>query len=160
MRESSNTSAARVARQPRRAADTRAAAIRGDRDAKRVAREQQVRMAWLDGRVAAGPALFARAIDLHHALRRGEAPGRGDFLDQCFDVGAEKLEGAVTGLADQVEMPRLAIGMLEPEATSPSQPCGRCGLHSTQRAVTGRGCSGTRGYEIASSSALKCPSDA
>ena len=64
---------------------------------------------------AAGAAGFAGAVDLHHALARGERAGRRHFLDQRLDVGAEELVRAIAGLADQVEVPRVPVGMLEAE---------------------------------------------
>ncbi len=39
-----------------------------------------------------------------------------DFLDERLDVGAEELGGLVAGLADQVEVPRVPVRMLEAEA--------------------------------------------
>ena len=117
-----------------------AAALGGDRDAQRVAREQQVGVAGLLARGAAGPALLARAVDLHDALRRGEAAGGRHFFDQRLDVRAEELERTMAGLADQVEVPRLPVRVLEAEAAFAEIDLARnAGVdHPLQRAVDGR----------------------
>ena len=64
---------------------------------------------------------------------------RRDFFDQRLDVGAEELERPVAGLADQVEVPRLAVGVLEPEAAfAEVDLAGDAGVHHPlQRAVDG-----------------------
>ena len=96
----------------------------------------------LAGSSGARPVLhdFARAVDLHHALPRGEAARRRDFFDERFDVGAEELVRAIAGLADQVKVPRMAIGMLEAEpAFAEIHLAGDARfLHPQQRAVDGR----------------------
>ena len=82
---------------------------------------------------------FAGAVDLHHALARGERARRRDFLDERLDVGAEELVRAVAGLADQVKVARMAIGMLEAEpAFAEIHLAGDARfLHPLQRAVDG-----------------------
>ncbi len=93
-----------------------AAAFGGNRDAQRVARKQQLGVGGLVVGRAPGAAGFAGAIDLHHALARGEGAGRRHFLDERLDVGAEEFVRAVAGLADQVEVARVPVGMLESKA--------------------------------------------
>ena len=68
------------------------------------------------GRGPAGLAFLARAVNLHDALLAGEFPRRGDFFDQRLDVGAEKLERLVAGLADEMKVARVAVRVLETEA--------------------------------------------
>src|SRR6266850_7284605 len=89
--------------------------------------------------MAPGAALLTRAVDLHDALRRRKAAGRGNFLHEGFDVGAEKLERAIAGLADQMEVARLAVRMLEPEPPFAEVDFARdtCVHHPLQRAVDG-----------------------
>ena len=58
-------------------------------------------------------ALLTRAIDLDDALARREAAGRRHLLDERLDVRAQELGRAVAGLADQVEVTRMPVGMLE-----------------------------------------------
>jgi hypothetical protein len=41
-------------------------------------------------------------------LRRLELARAGHFFDQGFDVRAQKLERLIAGLADQMEVPRVA----------------------------------------------------
>src|SRR4051812_12464299 len=98
-----------------------AAPLSGNRDAERVSREHQIAMAMLGlGRMAAsGAAVLALAVNLDHALRRGEAARRSDLLDQPLDIGTEEFEGLVTGLADQVEVTRLPVPLLETESAFP-----------------------------------------
>ena len=116
------------------------AALGGNRDAERVTREHEIRVAAFERRGTAGAALLARAVDLHHALRGGKASRRRHFLDKPFDVGAEELEGPVTGLANEVEVTRLTVRMLEPEAALAEVDLARdAGVdHPLQRAVDGR----------------------
>ena len=112
-----NRAAARVLRDARRARiELEPAALGRDRDTQRVARENHLRRPALRIGRLAGLTVFARAVNLHHALLADELPRRRDFFDQRFDVGAEELEGLVAGLADQVEVARVPIRMLEPEA--------------------------------------------
>ena len=47
--------------------------------------------------------------------RGGEIARRGDLLEQRFDVGAEELERSVAALADQMEVPRMPVRVLEAE---------------------------------------------
>src|SRR5262245_5474350 len=113
-----HAAAARIARNARRARiELEAAALRRDRDAERIAREQQLRRSTFCSRRSSGPARFARAVDLQHALTRREVAGRRHFLDERFDVGAEELEAAIAALADQMEMARMPVRVLEPEAS-------------------------------------------
>ncbi len=134
-----NLAAARVLRDARRAAvELEAAALGGNRDAQRVAREEQVGVA-LRTCCAPGPALLAGAVDLHDALRRGEVARGRHFLHDALDVRAEELERPMTGLADQVEVARMAIGVLEAEpALAEVDLAGDAGVHHPlQRAVDG-----------------------
>ena len=86
---------------------------------------------------APGTAVLARAVNLQHALARGESARGGDLLDQRLDVGAEELERLVAGLADQMEVPRMAVGVLEPEPALAEIDLARdAGIdHPLQRAV-------------------------
>src|SRR5258705_2484691 len=109
--------AARIAGDARRArVELETAALGRNRNPQRVARKQQVGVAGLRRAVASGPALFARAVNLHDTLRGAEAARGRHLLDQRFDVRAEELERSAAGLADQMEVPRLAVGVLEAEA--------------------------------------------
>ncbi len=119
------------------AVELHAAALGGDGDAQRVAREQQLGGGGLFVGGAAGAARLARAVDLHDALPRGERARRRDFFDQRLDVGAEELVRAVAGLADQVKVPRMAIRMLEAEpAFAEIDLAGNARLlHPLQRAI-------------------------
>ena len=92
-----------------------AAALGGHRDAHRVAREEQLGRDRIGGLDAAGATLLARPVNLQHALTRREVPGRRDLFDEPFDVGAEELGRTVAGLADQMEVARVPIRMLESE---------------------------------------------
>ena len=64
---------------------------------------------------------------------------RRDFLDEPLDVGAEELERAMAGLADEMEMPRLAVRVLEAEPALAEIDLARdAGVHHPlQRAVDG-----------------------
>ena len=79
-------------------------------------------------------------MDLQHALARREAARGRDLLDQRLDVGAEELERPVAGLADQMEVPRMPVRMLEAEAAlAEIDLAGDAGVdHPLQRAVDGR----------------------
>ena len=92
------------------------APLGGDRDAQRVAGEHQIGAHLLDlglgFRAAAAP--LARPVDLHHALRGREVARRRHLGHDGLDVGAEELERLVALLANEVEVPRLAVRMLEP----------------------------------------------
>ena len=102
--------AARILRHARRArVEVEAAALGRDRNAQRITREDEIGVAAFERRGAAGAAFLARPVDLDHALRRCEVPGRRDFLDEALDVGAEELERPVTGLANEVGVPRLSV---------------------------------------------------
>ena len=116
-----------------------AAAFGGNGDAQRVAREQQLGIAAVGLRRAAGLAGLARAVDLHHALARGEVARRRHFFDERFDVGAEELERAIAGLADQVIVARMPVRVLEAEAAlAEIDLAGDAGgHHPLQRAVDG-----------------------
>ena len=113
-----DAAAAGVARHARGArVELEPAAFGRDRDAQRVAREQQ-----LGRRRLRPPARrpvrqrLAGAVNLQHALPRREAARRRDFLDQRLDVGAEELERVVAALADQMKVARMPVGVLEAEA--------------------------------------------
>ena len=69
-----DAAAARVARDARGArVELEAAALGRDRDAQRVAREEQLGHAAFGDRRPAGPARFARAVNLQHALPRARS---------------------------------------------------------------------------------------
>src|SRR5262245_52660485 len=93
--------AARIARDasgPR--IELQATAFGGDGDPQRVTRKQQIGVARLGIGVTSRTALFAGAVNLHNALRRGKTASRGDFLDERLDVRAQKFEGPITAFAD------------------------------------------------------------
>ena len=90
------------------------AALGCDGDAQRISGKNQLRRPALGCRPP-GLAFLARAVNLDNALLAGEVPCRRHFLDQRLDIGAEKLERLVAGLANQVEVPRVAVGVFEPE---------------------------------------------
>ena len=115
------------------------AALGGNRNAQRVAREQQLARRAFLGRRPPGPARLARPVDLHDALPRRKAARRRDFLDQRLDVRAEELVRAVAGLADQMKVPRMTVGVLEAEAAFAEIDLARdAGVdHPLQRAVDG-----------------------
>lgn len=109
--------ASRVARQTRSArVELEPASLGGNRDAECIPREQQLGIAVGARRGTTGPALLARPVDLHDALRRREASGAGDFLDKGFDVRAQELGRSIARLADEMKVPGMAIGMLETES--------------------------------------------
>ena len=85
-------------------------------------------------------AILALAVNLQHALPRGEVAHCGDLLDQRLDVRAEEFRRLVARLANQVEMPRVPVGVLEPEAPLAEVDLPRdAGVdHPLQRAVDGR----------------------
>src|SRR6185295_3686516 len=82
----------------------------------------------------------AGAVNLQHALTLREIPGRGNLFDDRFDVGAEKFERSIAGLADEVEMARVTVRVLEPEAPFSEINLARDARihHPLQRAVDGR----------------------
>ena len=63
--------------------------------------------------VAPAAAILALPVDLEHALAGIEVARGRDLLDQRLDVRAEELGGLVAGLADQVEVPGMPVGVLE-----------------------------------------------
>ena len=133
--------AARVLGDPRRAGvELEPAALGRDRDAQRVARKQQLAGRALFRRRPAGPARLAGAVDLHHALPRRESARSSDLLDQRLDVRAEELVRAIAGLADQMEVPRMPVRVLEAEAAFAEVDFPRdAGVHHPlQRAVDRR----------------------
>src|SRR5207342_1977259 len=105
--------ASRIARHARRTrVELEAAALGRDGDAERVAREHRVGRRRRHGR---GPALstgLTGPVNLQHALPRFEAARRGNFLDQRFDVRAQKIERLIARLANEMKMPRMPIGRL------------------------------------------------
>jgi hypothetical protein len=76
---------------------------------------------------------------LDDALRGGEAARGSHILNQRFDVGTEELERSMAALADQVKVTRLAVRMLEPEATFAEVdfPCNAGVHHPLQGSVDG-----------------------
>ncbi len=64
---------------------------------------------------------------------------RRHFFDQRFDVRAQELEAAVAGLADEMKVPRVTVGMLEAEAAFAEVDLARDARldHPLQRAVDG-----------------------
>ena len=115
------------------------AALGGNRNAQRVAREEQLARRAFFGRRLAGAARFAGAVNLHDALPRREAARGGDLLDQRLDVRAEELVRAIAGLADQMEVARMPVRVLEAEAAFAEIDLARdAGVHHPlQRAVDG-----------------------
>src|SRR6185503_8562972 len=93
-----------------------AAPLGRNRNAQRVTGKHEIGVTAFKARRASGATLLARAIDLDDALRGGEISGRRDFLDKALDVGAEELERPMTGFANEMEMPRLTVRMLETES--------------------------------------------
>src|SRR5262245_38508663 len=94
-----------------------AAALGSDCHSERVASEDEFGGGAVDRRrLPAGAALFARAEDLHHLLRRREVARAGDFFHQRFDVGAQELRRTVAGRTDQVIVARVAVRRLEARA--------------------------------------------
>ena len=61
-------------------------------------------------------AVLAGAVNLHNAVLGGEVAGGRHFLHQRFDVRAQEFERLVAALADEVEMPRMAVGRLKAES--------------------------------------------
>ena len=92
------------------------AALGRDGDAQRVTGEHRVGGRGRARGAISLAAVLTGSVDLHDALARHEAPRLGDLRQQHFDIGAEKLGRPVAGLADQMEMPGMAIRVLEPEA--------------------------------------------
>ena len=131
---------ARILGHPRAARiELQAAPLGGDGDAQRVAREQQLGRAAFRRRRAPGPARFAGAVDLQDALPRREVARRRHFLEQRLDVRAQELERPVAGLADEMKVPRMAVGVLEAEAAFAEVDLAGDArlLHPLQRAVDG-----------------------
>ena len=130
-----------VARDARRArVELEAAALGRNRNPQRVAREDALGGRRRRAGRAPGPAVLARAEHLQHALRRLELARAGHFLDQRFDVRAQKFERLRAGLADQMEVPRVAVGVLEAEpALAEVHLPGDAGVHHPlQRAIDRR----------------------
>src|SRR4029453_1358692 len=117
-----------------------AAAFSGDRHPQRVAREHQLGGDAVDRRnLAPGPALLAGAVDLHHRLGRLEIERAGNLLHERLDVRAQEFGGGMAGTADEVEVPRVAVGRLEARAPLAEVDLARdAGVdHPLQRAVNG-----------------------
>ena len=94
-----------------------AAALGGDGDAQRVAREHQVAVAVVGGGGAPCPGSPRRCRrSAPRSCPPANAARRRHLLDQHLDVRAQELEGAMAGLADQMEVARLPVGVLEPRA--------------------------------------------
>ena len=95
-----------------------AAPLGGDGDAQRVAREHELGRGAVERHgLRAGAAVFAGAEDLHDASATArEFARRRHFLDNRFDVGAQEFRRPVAGRADEMEVPRVAIGRLEARA--------------------------------------------
>ena len=132
--------AAHVLRRSRGArVELEAAALGGDRNPDRIAREHHLAGRRLGPRRLPGAALLARPVDLQHALPRGEPARRRDLLDQPLDVGAQELGRAVAALADEVEVPGMPERVLEAEPALAEVHLARdAGVHHPlQRAVDG-----------------------
>jgi hypothetical protein len=131
---------ARVARDLRRArVELEPAALGGNRDAQRVAREEQLGDRLVGHRRTPGAARVARAMDLQHALPRREPARRRDLLDERLDVGAEEFERAAAALADEMKVARVAVRVLEaePPLVEVHLPRDPRVHHPLQRAVDG-----------------------
>ena len=78
-------------------------------------------------------------MDLKNALPRSEIPGRRHFFEQPFDVRAQELERAVAGLADEMKVTGMTIGVFEPEPPFAKIDLARDPrlFHPLQRAVDG-----------------------
>src|SRR5215203_4536314 len=74
--------------------EVQTAALGGNRDTQRVAREHEVGVAVIGScrQVAAAAAVLTLPVHLHHALGSGEPTRGGNLLDQSLDVRAEELE--------------------------------------------------------------------
>ena len=92
------------------------AAFGRNRYAQRIPRKHEIGVTAFEARRAPRATFLARAIDLDDALRGAEISGRGDFLDEPLNIGAQKLERPMTGLANEMEMPRLTVRVLEAES--------------------------------------------
>src|SRR5205814_6057350 len=127
------------------------AALGGNRNPQRVAREHELARPRFSRRRTTRAARFARAVDLQDALARGKVPGARDLLDQRFDVGAEELEGLIAALADQVKVPRMAVRVLEAEASLAEIDfsCDPRIDHPLQRAVHGGAADSRRALTVA-----------
>src|SRR5262249_8033121 len=133
--------AARVGRQPRGArVELEPAPLGGDRDAQRIAGEHPLGRLAVDRRgLGAGPALVAGTVDLQDRLLRPERGGGGDLLDQPPDIGTGELGRTMALVADEMKMPRRAVGRLEPRPPLSEIDLARDagGHHPLQRAVDG-----------------------
>ena len=116
-----------------------AAALGRDGDAQGVAGEHLLGGGGGTRRAFSALAILAGPVDLHHALPRLEAAGLGDLGQEHLHVGAEELGRPVAGLADQVEVPGMAVRVLEAEtALAEVDPPGDAGVdHPLQRAIDG-----------------------
>src|SRR5262245_5274428 len=90
-----------------------AASLSGDGNAQRIACKQQLGRSAINRRGLACSAFFACAVNLQHALTLREIPGSRDLFNDRLNVGAQEFERPVAGLADQMEMARMTVGMLE-----------------------------------------------
>jgi len=132
--------AARIAGHARRTrVELEAAPLRGNRDAQGVTGEDEIGVSVGAGRGAPGAALLAGAVDLDHALGRGETARGRHLFDEHLDIRAEELERAVTALANEMEMAGLPVRVLEPEPPLPEVDlAGDTRVHHPlQRAIDG-----------------------
>ncbi len=116
------------------------AAFGRNRNPQCVTSKQQLGGAPFDGRRPPRPARFAGAVDLQDALPWSEVTGGGDLFEERLDVGTEKLEGSIAGLADQVKVTRMTVRVLEtePPLAEVDFPRDARFLHPLEGAVHGR----------------------
>src|SRR5690606_24361181 len=111
--------------------------LRGDGDAQRVTREQQFGRDLARRRLAPRAALLAGAVELHDGLAQREVPLLRHVVYELLDVGAQELHRVVARLADEVEVARVPVAVLEAEAplTEVDLACDAGLFHPGQRAV-------------------------
>ena len=116
------------------------AALRRHRHAERITREHDGHLAFVHGQRLPASTALAGAVHLHHALPRGETARRRDLLDEHLDVVAEELERPGARLADEVEVRRVTVRVLEADnALDRLDASCEAGLgHPLQRAIDGR----------------------
>jgi hypothetical protein len=110
-----------------------------NRDPQRISRKEQFACGAFVSRSFARAARLTGPVDLHDALSRCETTRGRNFFDQCLDIGAEKFVRAIAALADQVKVPRMAIGMFETKPTLTKVDLARDARidHPLQRAIDG-----------------------